>query len=261
MKKKFFSLLRGLDRDERGTSMTEFVITLPMFIVIFAGVGSLTRMEKESVRTKLAAARATWNEAIPVHNTQGNMFPGFEHTMPVLAAANELSELSSHPSPGGDLPQLLSSIGLLQGHLKQAERTTDWWKSAVRGNPPAVPKEGADFAKKMTSDSAVFDPLPFPSGRIVVFALSVPYSLGGSRHAQGAGIRYGTAAGSASRSGSIRMYNFNYENGYDVMVSPAAVGGSLIDEMVTVGFSRIPAQKESACLGNVLGVDKATWKC
>lgn len=170
MKKKMLSLLRGFDRDQRGTSLTEFVITLPVFIIIFAGVGSLTRMEKESVRTKLAAVRATWNEAIPVHNTKNDMFPGFDHSMPIMAAVNELGEISSHSSPGGDLPQMLSSIGLFQGHLKQAERTASWWKSAAKGNPPAVPKEGADFAKKMTSDSKIFDPLPFPSGRIVVFA-------------------------------------------------------------------------------------------
>ncbi len=254
-------VLSRFHRDERGTTLTEFVITLPLFIIIFAGVGTLTRMEKESVRTKLMAVRATWDEAMPVYGTKSSIFPGINHAYPSMAAINEFNTVMSNTSPGGDLAALASAFGMINGHLKQAERTTNYWKSEFNGNPSGVPPEGKDFAKKMTSDSPFFDPLPLPEGGVrIPFIVSVGWSMGGSRHAQGAGVRYGTAAGEASRSGSIGRYSYSYNHGYDVMVAPAGVGGGL-NEITTIGFSRIPAQKESACLGSYLGVKDQTWKC
>ena len=112
--------------------------------------------------------------------------------------------------------------------------------------------EAAQFRLEV-HDGSAFSPLGFPEGDLYMFIPASIYA-GGSWHAMAAGTRYGMAAGSAQRSGSIGRYNYDYENGYDVAVSPAG-RSKFLGELVTIGYSRIAAQKDR-CIGTIFGLDK-----
>ncbi len=59
-------------RNERGAAMTEFVITLPIFIMIFAGMGMLYRYSNEGL-----VARMQTNQMLVDNATAPNTIPGF----------------------------------------------------------------------------------------------------------------------------------------------------------------------------------------
>jgi|GEM_PF-4713514 len=58
--------LRGFHADRSGATMTEFIITLPIFIMIFAGVANLSRLNKAVVRTSGVAYSQMWDKTIKV---------------------------------------------------------------------------------------------------------------------------------------------------------------------------------------------------
>ncbi len=51
-----------LNKDEKGSAMTEFVITLPIFIIIFSGMGSLYQVGDTGLRAMATANRMLWEE-------------------------------------------------------------------------------------------------------------------------------------------------------------------------------------------------------
>lgn len=47
------SLLQRFTREERGSAMTEFVITLPIFVMIFGGMGMLYKYSNEGLIARM----------------------------------------------------------------------------------------------------------------------------------------------------------------------------------------------------------------
>lgn len=58
--------LRRFHADRSGATMTEFIITLPIFIMIFAGIANLSRLNKAVVRTSGVAYAQMWDKTIKV---------------------------------------------------------------------------------------------------------------------------------------------------------------------------------------------------
>jgi hypothetical protein len=58
--------IRRFRLDEGGATMTEFIITLPVFILIFAGVATLSRLNRAVVRTGGVAYSEMWDNALEV---------------------------------------------------------------------------------------------------------------------------------------------------------------------------------------------------
>lgn len=53
-------------RDDSGATMTEFIITLPVFIMVFAGIANLTRLNRAVMTTNALAYEEMWDRALKV---------------------------------------------------------------------------------------------------------------------------------------------------------------------------------------------------
>ncbi|GEM_PF-2277058 len=56
-------IFRALNRDEKGSAMTEFVVGLPIFILIFSGMGSLYSVSQAGLSAMAGANTQLWIEA------------------------------------------------------------------------------------------------------------------------------------------------------------------------------------------------------
>lgn len=256
-------LMRNLHRDEDGTSLTEFVICLPVFIIIFMGIWDLSYMSRDSVRVKTSAAKLTWQAAMEPARVSGmsQLIPNFQTTLPILAAATSLPKINSpRSSIIPDLQATMSNIQMMSKGSEGESRAYKSWTSAPGGlDPWKHPK--LTFAQRMTQDDRIRI-LPRGSKGLGLFNVAVPFSAFGTRHAIAAGTRYGMVQGKSSISGSVSGgYSYNLGAAYDVLLSPVSRSGDIINTMVIHGFSRLSAE-EDKCLKSVLSITPSIdYKC
>lgn len=237
-------------RAEDGAVMAEFVILLPVFVIIFVGIVNLTKLEVGGNRVKYVAATQMWDNAMAIHDNDLPSMPPTEHALPQLAALDALSAISNHPSDQGDMIANLQNGGLMVGGSRLEAEFSGIWT----GGGSTAYDVGSDFAEDMIKDTTI-NPLP-PSGKaaFMAFNVAVPYSLVGTRQASAIGSRYGLVVGESSRSVTAGTYGtVSMGATYDVLVSPTSVGGSFINELIIVGFSRLAAE-QSPCLKSVLEI-------
>lgn len=58
-------------RDEQGTTLTEFVIILPVFLIIFSGMVRLSSFQHKTVEGQITATRKLWTNALIADETFG----------------------------------------------------------------------------------------------------------------------------------------------------------------------------------------------
>lgn len=58
--------LLGLHRAERGATLTEFIITLPVFLLIFSAIMRMTALQTTTVQLKAKATQDLWNQTMRV---------------------------------------------------------------------------------------------------------------------------------------------------------------------------------------------------
>lgn len=72
---RFNSVFHRLNRDERGTALTEFVIILPVFIIVFAGLLKLRTVGNEAVEHQVRANKKLWVAVYEAEDDEINMSP------------------------------------------------------------------------------------------------------------------------------------------------------------------------------------------
>lgn len=172
---------RTLCSDERASSITEFVIGLPIFILIFSGMGSLYRLNEESLKLKAQTNAALWAEA---DMGAGSVLP--------IGAAFSVGSISDLVSNGGQ------ALGI---YVDSGAKTT------IPSMLPGVPKPcflvncalgnaSDDYFAKVLLDDNMLNAL---NGELSASGwanfISTALSVTGSRPAIAAGIRYGEVAG------------------------------------------------------------------
>ncbi len=191
-------LVQKLLHNESGSAITEFVMGLPVFIMIFSGMGMLYRFNQEALVVKAEAYRELWQND------------------------SEIDLLGMTPITGA-----LSSIGSV----------TDVWNnglsgggiyidSGVKAQIPATLMPGSGISPQRTlsgitggDDNMINYRLlndlmdPTFEGGSFASAFSSIVRTTGSGLAIGAGIRYGASEGEATRSGSHTWGDYNYESG------------------------------------------------
>lgn len=73
-------------QDQEGTSMTEFVMCLPVFIIIFIGIQDLAVMNVAGVRVKVQAAKSMWEQTVPPHKKR-RLLPAYPQRHQIHAHA------------------------------------------------------------------------------------------------------------------------------------------------------------------------------
>lgn len=247
----FRRLLGAFHRDRRGTAMTEFVITLPVFIIIWVGMLDLYQVERESVRVKMEASHATWQNAMDVANSNG-LIPPIDTGSPMLAASQTMGNISQYPSENGDWMAQLKNLGLLSNATSgEAKRATQPLSFLGQSPPGNVPGENLSAYPRDMVDDSRWNPITSAPGSLVIYAGVIPLSFFGPNQTPAAGMRYGASFGEAERSFTVGGRSRTYQASYDVLNTPVDKPNMLQDLMVVPGFSRLMAE-EDPCLSNIL---------
>lgn len=247
-----------LHRDEHGTTLTEFVATLPIFILIFGGMLHLSALEREGFRTKAKAAKATWEASMDV--AQGGIVPNFKHQAPVLAGANSLSIMANQEAGLATLYDMRGRLGLLssgpRGEMRGSVQILGLTKPSVPSSSkqPDYTKIKNQHARRLLEErnSRSLSTSNGLSAYALASALSrIPLI---ENPTFSAGMRYGMVEGEYQETVTIGGVNYDMGQRYNMMVSPVPADG-LIGENITTGFSRLGAEKES-CFNKILGLNR-----
>ena len=90
--------LRRLLRDQSGTSITEFVIVLPVFLLIFAGIGRMYALQSTSTAIQLRATHTMWTRALEAQRQEStsSLSVAVNHAN-IAAASDDAGAISQAP--------------------------------------------------------------------------------------------------------------------------------------------------------------------
>lgn len=199
--------LRQLGRDESGAALTEFVMVLPVFLMIFAGIGYLGSFERASTKTWGAAYRDTWRQAIPVQKGEG---------------AGHHREHSAGGARG------VADLGTYEIHNRDEaarSKTNDAEARAYAGT-----QQNGDFGesgRRVESAQAVIE-LPEIDNQVGTSASpAIQESEVGTnlfddaaKMARATGARFGVAVGMAERTHQVGPYSMNMRAHFNGLVAP-----------------------------------------
>lgn len=249
-------LWRAFDRNEEGTAMTEFVITLPIFIMTFSFMAAMQDYQIQLNRIRMRAATSMWDAAMQVQNDgTGSLFGS--HSIPPQASSDALGIIGGSASEGGDTQEnaIMGAMGSGRTGLEMQAAGTF---VGANINDPAD-QTSLTFASRIANDG--FEPIQSGSGPLAIFNVAVARTAGpNTRHAGIIGTRYGMVEGSDSATIDTKVWNYSrtFNAQYDVLVSPVSVPRN--DEVFVVGASRLLAE-EDPCLNSVLAISYSLSDC
>lgn len=251
---------RRLHEDRRGTSMTEFVITLPLFILLFEGIVVLGSLQREGTETKVKAAINLWNDSVKVQkSTIFNSWndPGaIEHMHPFGGVTSTASNLGKLDPEWQVFEGAKAGRMATGGHYGESKFLVDDTQlSRITGHTPNTTSEykwdatshlNKPFATRQVNDGFADGEETSVSGGGGLGQLTSQFSLNfsaGVWQSQGAGIRYGSAWGEEVQNVNIPMYgNTRMEAAYSALVAPRSKGEW--EEVISVAITRYGAEQE-----------------
>lgn len=194
--------LSELHDDERGTSLTEFVISLPLFVLIMGFIYYMGIAGNGLVEEWNAAQRDLWTEVQTVQQSnQSTTTPAAaiqKHLDPMLASTGALSDLSNYEVRNSreevweavDRAERQTIQGLGSGghwgesfqRARSPESTMSLFVRYPDNSPTATPSDvigGSQYAGSLVNDAAGAQALDFGGAR-------------GLSPVLGASVRYGT---------------------------------------------------------------------
>lgn len=243
-------MIRAFLENERGATLTELVICLPMMIVCFYGIIYLGAAARELNVVESVAYHNTMDQAVEEQRRRmlsiANMDAGLTHAMPSVAAIHAMRQLEAHPPrQKGAARHLLVvsemanySFGgiALSGHFGESYARTRMPRLLGMGmagvddaaTSSARPLMGTSvFARQIVDDSPGQNykhererarKPGFLQG--VLNFLNTGLDAAGGRAAFAAGIRYGTETGHHRASVGAGPFTFQSEAYYNVTVAP-----------------------------------------
>lgn len=196
-------------RSESGSAMTEFVIGLPIFIMIFSGMGVLYRLNHESLIVKADANAQMWADA------EASMVG----MVPLVGAATSVGSI-------GDLFQNgLSGAGIYADSGVKVRIPKTLMPGAVSVTPKLTIGGIMGSTDEYVSHRLLNDMVdPTWHGGGFVGAFNSIIQTAGAGPAIAAGMRYGAVDGEATRSFSTKFGDLNFESGkLDVPMPNASV--------------------------------------
>ncbi len=240
-------------RDERGTALTELLLTLPVFIIIFAGMQHLTYVEHKAVRVKIRANKDMWEHAMASANNT-SLIPDPKEGIPTLAAVDALGTISNFPSEHGDMYGTMNNFGLAFGATKgESQRSTMVLRFMGQSPSGQVPGRNLRKYPRDMLDDSRWNPITSAPGALAIYTPVIPLSFIGPNQVPALGLRYGTSAGSNQDQVDLVGRTVTFKAAYDVANSPVS-NSRWHDPLFVPGFSRLLAEKDP-CLSNVLSLN------
>lgn len=217
--------LRGLHRDCCGAALTEFAITLPVYMIFMVGIITLWEIQEGAVTNEKEASAELWEDAIKIQSQYT------EHINPTAGAIDSIhnhygwSSLGSFDfssetafaaidggsSAGGIYFESAAKVAAFDA-VGLAEGTPD--ELAYSMDPKLA--DGDSMTNRLLNDQMNFSNSDFGS---LAGMLEAVLDFTGSRLGAGAGIRYGIASGISENSTSIidekRNYQVEYESKFN----------------------------------------------
>ncbi len=234
---KLRQLLLRFGRSEDGASITEFVIFLPIWIMVFIGIINLGRVGIFGTKVQLRAQRELWNKSIQVTS----QFESIEHQSAVgsavitAAAYGQVAGLPNNDQVGNDgVEAIATGVGMgAYGHFgESAEKAfipaSLAVPSAIRGKYDPKEVLGQDdtnrYPHKIVNDTLAAQSF---SGGIASIITTV-IAASGFVQSTAAGIRYGSVFSSYNESSTFigRYGDFSAGAHFDALVSPRALKGA-----------------------------------
>lgn len=248
-----------LRRDVRGTAMTEFVIVLPVFLVIFVGIVELGKYGVVTVQSRGSAKVETLDAYFDNQTAESGLLrevsnsDGFDraaHFNPKTASGSALDQLETHPPHGEGRRagnHLVRSyerkayLGLLDGHFGEATARVDFLARTDQFNAVGVSEIVPEprkhlfgentshlvLAGDLMEDGASTTPSRGECKSLVdQFGgrLNDALSATGARPMIAAGIRYGTVTGRSTpesgRSVTFAGKSFRPDIYWNTLVGP-----------------------------------------
>ncbi len=233
--RRWADILRRLERfgaDERGTALTEFIIVLPIFVIIFAGVGHLTRLNKTAIRLGATAYSDMWDKAVEVQTGDAGI-----HQVP--GTAGQAVSANAHKYRGLQEEQGMQQIvrhetnnhgtGLLQnGTLGESFQRVRRARNSVElrhidadlTNQISGVTGDSTYARSLFDDSGSAQTL-FPGNAGNMGSLLDGHGI---RPVLAAGARYGTVIGSKKGSVDVGGRTIKLKHYFTTLVAPSPRG-------------------------------------
>jgi hypothetical protein len=256
-------LSRWFNRNESGATMTEFVIMLPIFVLIFNGVMILGEYTRKGSEPPVHAYKATFGKVIDfqksafavgwsMQSTAGGGYAGDQLAgTGWVSDASPVHNRSTAVNVAANAAEA-STYGLLvtDGHMGESFARTSAPGLAMDINgcegiePPASndcyqlngngPDErltrditdlvgGSEYAEALLDDSIEFSGF---SGNSFLDVLNDSLDILGARPALAAGIRYGTVSGRHEQSFEFGGLSKEMNAYYSSLIPPSTTGGS-----------------------------------
>lgn len=237
--------------NRRGAALTEFIIFLPVWGFLFAGIFALAKLNMETTRVQLIANKQIWDKVIPITN-----YTNVNQHATVGAYATAATEIgvtqgtdSNNPEQALDVAEgLIFGVGGTAGHLGESHARILPYKTAgiaemddLTRDPDDIVGNNRPYPKSVINDSAA-EALSASGGFAEVLETFLTSS--GAVHAAGAGIRYGVVFGKASND-QIKVaggMTYNAASHYDLLVAPAPLKG--VKTKMSFGITRLLAETE-----------------
>mgnify|MGYP000392062111 CR=1 FL=1 len=116
-----FHFIRTLHLDEDGTTITEFVVVLPVFVLIFSATLALSKMQHIGIETQIRASSQMWDNALAVQ-TGDFQTPDETYTTAsagAVLAGNNLSTQTANADALNFMQQRWQATGT-GGHMGEA---------------------------------------------------------------------------------------------------------------------------------------------
>ncbi|RVU42964.1 hypothetical protein EA187_14100 [Lujinxingia sediminis] len=233
--------LHVFERDEQGAALTEVVMCLPFFILVFGGLMNLGLVGQQSVATKHVAAHDMWTQVY--HEGANNALRMSPRTQ--LPELDNLGSVQGIAALGGDIAAMASghwgeawfhtelapvlTLGQidydshsheaarrLQQHMKPPHQMTGHILGGTdEGRRPVL-------AQIATNDNLIDDNLINPGGNMLQWLLTSVLQFSGGVPGAFAAIRYGDQDGMASHQVSLYGGRLTptFSARYSAMLSP-----------------------------------------
>lgn len=186
-------LLLSFHDDERGTSLTEFILGLPVMIMIMSGMITIHHMYQDALEVNAESNRKVWAASLPsqTENKPAQMMPltallsdvGNGNLSFSGGFGDAISNLAAD-TPGGMYIDSYLKVQLANT-LFEVGKTPEW-------NPQRIMEPNEKYASAVSMSD--LPGLPSGGGSIEG-VLSGILTLGGARPGISGGIRYGSTSG------------------------------------------------------------------
>ncbi len=225
------ALLERMLRDERGSTLTEFIILLPIFVMVFAGIVNLFRLNQTTVRVAGRAYSKMWDEAIKVQKSSAGL-----HSSAQLAGSDIHAHMATYHGLQDKMGRQqivrhetnsqadgLSSHGTMGESFARVKRARNDVKiSHIDGDLTSDiggVVDNSTYGRRLFDDGGGASNY-FPSHTGGLSQLDRQISGSGLRPVLAAGLQYGSVVGHDKQTVDVAGKHFTMAHYYTTLVAP-----------------------------------------